>query len=95
MTTNELSENAMLKAFRCTDMDLYAAKDAQQAAEVFEEHTGDKVEDGYPDELTDAELDAEQPEFDENENRTGGTTSIRQMLAEHGDEPGWLAGSAW
>lgn len=85
----------MLKAFRCTDMDLYAAKDPKQCAEVYEEHCGEKLEDGYPEELTDAELDAPQPEFDENENRTGGTTSIRQMLAEHGDEPGWLAGSEW
>lgn len=85
----------MLKAFRCTDMDLYAAADATQCAKLYEEHCGDKLEDGYPEELTDAELDASQPEFNEDGERTGGTTSIRQMLAEHGDEPGWLAGSEW
>lgn len=85
----------MLKAFRCDDTDLYAAKDAEQAAAVYEAQCGEKPEAGYPEELTDAELDAPQPEFDENEQRTGGTTSIRQMLAEHGDDPGWLAGSEW
>ncbi|NMW26248.1 hypothetical protein HFP05_18330 [Rhodanobacter denitrificans] len=82
----------MLKAYYCDDMDLYAAESAEQAAQVYEEHTNDRPDEGYPRELTDAELDAPQPEFDENEERTGGTTSIRQMLAEHGDEPGWLAG---
>jgi hypothetical protein len=84
-----------LKAYACDDCDLYAADSAEQAAQLYREHTGDLPDDGYPRELDDAELDAEQPEFDENEQRTGGTTSVRQMLAEHGDEPGWLAGSEW
>lgn len=85
----------MLKVYQCDDSDLYAAESAEQAAELYKDMTGEKPDDGYPRELTDEELDAPQPEFDENENRTGGTTSVRQMLAEHGDGPGWLAGSEW
>lgn len=82
-----------LKAFQCDEMDLFAAESIEQASQLYEELTGEKPEDGYPYELSDAQMDAPQPEFDEDENRTGAMTSIRQMLAEHGDEPGWLAGS--
>jgi len=85
----------MLKVYRCDDYDLYAAENAEQAEALLLEHTNEKPEDGYPHELTAAELDAPQPEFDASEQRTGGTTSIRKMLAEHGTEPGWLAGSDW
>lgn len=85
----------MLKAFQCDDNDLYAAESAEQAAELYRDHVGEDPDEGYPRELTDAELDAEQPEFDENECQTGGKTSVRQMLTEHGAEPGWLAGSEW
>ncbi len=85
----------MLKVYACDDSDLYAAESAEQARLLYLGQTGEEPEDGYPRELTDEELDAPQPEFDENEARTGGTTSVRQMLAEHGDEPGWLAGSEW
>ena len=87
--------NNTLKVFQCDDSDLYAAVSAEQAAQLYEDMTGEKPDEGYPRELTDAELDASQPEFDEDEQLTGGTTSVRQMLAEHGDEPGWLAGSNW
>lgn len=83
----------MLKAFSCDDSDLYAAENAEQAERVYEEMTGEHCAEGYPQELSDAELDVPYPEFDENEQQTGGTTSIRQMLVEHGDAPGWLAGS--
>lgn len=85
----------MLKAFACTDDDLYAAKDAKQAAALCAEMTGELLEDGYPYELSDEMLDAPQPEFDKDEKPTGGVTSVRQMLVEHGDEPGWLAGYPW
>lgn len=89
-------ENTMLKAYQCTDDDLYAAESAEQAAKLCEEHTGEPCDEGYPRELDDAELDARQPAFDEDENQIEGeTTSVREMLAEHGDEPGWLAGSRW
>lgn len=82
-----------LKVFACSDCDLFAAENSEQASRLYEEMTGEKPIDGYPTALTDADLDAPTPEFDEDENRTGAMTSIRRMLAEHGDEPGWLAGS--
>jgi hypothetical protein len=87
----------MLKVYQCDDSDLYAAESPEQAAQLWHDMVGEDevIDDGYPRELTDAELDAEQPEFDENEARTGGTTTVRKMLAEHGTEPGWLAGSDW
>lgn len=86
----------MLKAFACDDSDLYAAENAEQAAALYRECSGEGTEDGYPRELTDAELDIRYPAFDEDERPIEGqTTSVREMLAEHGDEPGWLAGSDW
>lgn len=84
----------MLKVFAIGEDDLYAAESAKQAAQLWKDQTGDEC-DEEPRELDDAELDAPQPEFDEDERQTGGTTSVRQMLAEHGDEPGWLAGTRW
>ena len=87
--------NHALKVYACDDSELYAAESAEQAAALYTETTGEPTEDGYPRELMDAELDTPQPEFDEDERRTGNMTSVRQMLAEHGDEPGWLAGSEW
>lgn len=85
----------MLKAFACTDYDLYAAASLEQARALAEVDVGEPCEDGYPRELSDSELDASVPEFDDNERETGRMTSVRQMLAEHGDDPGWLAGSDW
>lgn len=85
-----------LKAYQCDDYDLYAARDAEEAKRLWHEQCGhdDPMEDGYPRELSDAELDRRQPAFDEDGTLIEGeTTSIREMLAEHGDEPGWLAGS--
>lgn len=86
----------MLKAFACDDSDLYAAENAEQAAQVYRDMCGDEPDEGYPRELTDAELDIRYPAFDENECPIEGqTTSVREMLAEYGDEPGFLAGSDW
>lgn len=84
-----------LKAYQCDDLDVYAAESAEQAAKLYEEMVGELLEDGYPHELSEAALDVQYPEFDENEARTGAMTSIWQMLAEHGSEPGWLCGSDW
>jgi hypothetical protein len=84
-----------LKAYLCDDSDVYAAESADQAAELYEEMVGELPEEGYPQELSETALDVQYPEFDENEARTGAMTSIRQMLAEHGSEPGWLCGSDW
>lgn len=82
-----------LKVFRCTDNDWYAAKDAEHAARLLYNQTDELPEEGYPEELTDAQLDEKIPEFDEDEKPTGKMTSMRQMLAEHGNDPGWLCGS--
>lgn len=84
----------MLKAFHVSDEELWAAETAEQAAADYEHETGEKCEDGYPHELTVAELNAEQPEFDEDENETGGKTSVQQMLLEMA-EPGFLAATRW
>ena len=47
-------------------------------------------------ELTDEELDVRYPAFDEDERPIEGETiSVREMLVEHGDRPGWLCGSDW
>lgn len=79
-----------LKVF-VVDEELYVATSAAHAAELHVAHTGDQPDD-EPREMTEEELDAPQPEYDEDEAPTGDTTTVRQMLAEHGDEPGWLAG---
>lgn len=86
-----------LKVFQCDDSDMYAAESAEQAEALWHDMVGDEpIDEGYPRELTDAELDVRYPAFDEDERPIEGeTTSIREMLAEHGDEPGWLAGSDW
>ena len=84
-----------LKAYQCDDSDVYAAESTEQASKLYEEMVGELPEDGYPQELTEKALDVQYPEFDENEEKTGAMTSIRQMLAEHGNEPGWLCGSEW
>ena len=82
----------MLKAFQCDEYDTYAAESAEQAASLYLEQTGVEPEE-TPRELTDEELDKEWPEFDEDERRTGGVTTIRKMLADNGPEPGWLCGT--
>ena len=47
-------------------------------------------------ELTDEELDVRYPAFDEDERPIEGqTTSVREMLTEHGSEPSWLCGRDW
>lgn len=81
-----------MKVFQIYD-ELYAAETAEQAAVIFSEMSGDQC-DEEPRELSDDELDAPQPEFDEDERLTGEFTSVRQMLEEFGNEPGWLAGPA-
>ena len=88
----------MLKVYKCDDSDLYAANDAEEAKRLWREQVGDDevMDEEYPLELTDEELDRRYQAFDEDERPIEGeTTSVREMLAEHGDEPGWLAGSDW
>ena len=84
----------MLKAFHVSDEELWAAEDAEQAAREYEAATGERCGNEYPREMTEAELDAGQPEFDEDGERTGGKTSVRAMLAEQ-TSVGFLAGPDW
>lgn len=86
----------MLKAYACDDSDIYAANSSEEAKRLWLDMVGEDelMEDGYPVELDDEDLDKRYPAFDENENPIEGqTVSIREMLADHGDEPGWLCGS--
>jgi len=83
----------MLKAFYVSECELWAAETAEQAKQDYERETGELCVDGYPQELTEAELDKEYPEFDEDEAPTDNMTSVRQMLREHGDTVGFLAGT--
>ena len=85
----------MVKAFYVSECELWAAETAEQAKQDYERETGEECIDGYPQELTDAELDAELPEFDEDEAQTGGKTSVRQMLSEFAYGVGFLACSDW
>lgn len=87
----------MLRAFVINDDDLYAANDQAEAIRLYREGA---VSDDEPEpdvvELSAEELDRRQPLFDENEHPIDGeTTSVREMLIEHGDEPGWLAATRW
>lgn len=88
----------MLKAFKCDDSDVFAAESSEQATQLWKDMVGEdeQMEDDYPRELSDEELDVRHPAFDEDERPIEGQTiSIREMLAEHGEEPGWLCGSGW
>ncbi|HJR10039.1 MAG TPA: hypothetical protein VJ823_01345 [Rhodanobacteraceae bacterium] len=85
----------MLKAFQMSDEELWCAETAEQAAASYLEETGCECEDDYPQELSDAQLDAPQPAFDENEAQIDGEkTCVREMLAEM-TAPGFLASSVW
>lgn len=88
----------MLKAYQCEDSDIYAANDAQEAKrlwrEIFDED--EDMDDEFPHELTSEALLIRYPAFDENERPIEGQTiSVAEMLAKHGDTPGWLCGSDW
>jgi hypothetical protein len=83
-----------MKAFQVDDYTWYAAETAEQAIEVYKADTGEDVDtdDGYPSEVSDARLDADIPEYDENEMRTGRWTNMRTFL-EEATGPGFLASS--
>lgn len=85
-----------LKAYAVGDTDIYAAESVEDAVALANIDIGNPTfydAEGVA-ELTDADLDKEYPEFDEDERLTGGTTTIRKWL-EEANEPGWLAGSEW
>lgn len=82
-----------MKVFAINDDDLYAANDAAEALSLYRGMVDDEPE-PIIEELTDAQLDHRHPAFDEDERPIPGETiSVREMLEQHGDEPGWLAGT--
>lgn len=82
-----------MKAYAMDDEPtIYAADSAEEASRLYGETGALPLEDGYPRELTAEELDAEQLEYDENEEPTGESTTIRRWL-EAATEPGYLCGA--
>lgn len=72
-----------LHAFEVDDeRTIYAATSAIHAANLYTEDTGNRVERGYPRQLSEAELDTPRAELDEDERLTGRTTTIRQWLVQ-------------
>lgn len=82
-----------MKAYEMDDEPtIYAANSEEEAMRLYGQVGELPLEPGYPRELTDAELDAEQPDCDENEEPTGETTTVRRWL-EAATEPGYLCGA--
>lgn len=69
----------------------YAAATPEEAARLYEEDVGDPCDDGYPREVSAAELDRSIPEFGEDEQPTGEMTTMRTWLEEA--SPGFLCGA--
>lgn len=81
-----------LKAFYVDDMPtIYAAESAEEAARLYEEDVGDPCDEGYPQEVSETELDRSIPDFGENELPTGEMTTMRAWLDEA--SPGFLCGA--
>ncbi|PZT05481.1 hypothetical protein [Stenotrophomonas maltophilia] len=81
-----------LKAFYVDDMPtIYAAATPEEAARLYEEDMGEPCDDGYPREVSAAELDRSIPEFGEDEQPTGEMTTMRTWLEEA--SPGFLCGA--
>lgn len=81
-----------LKAFYVDDMPtIYAAATIEDAARLYLHDMGEPCLDGYPREATDAQLDQQVPETDENERPTGVMTSMRVWL--ESATPGFLCGA--
>ncbi len=80
-----------MKVFLINDDDLYAANDEAEALAIYKQYPFPGP-DPIIEELTEAQLDRRHPAFDEDERPISGRTiSVREMLAEHGGRPGWLA----
>lgn len=83
-----------MNAYQMDDYDVWAANSIEEAVSDYERETGGKVDPEEVRQLTDAELDADIPEFDENEQPTGKMTTIRSWLADM-TKPGFLGSSCW
>lgn len=70
-----------MKAFWMNpDNVVYAANDSEGAKQLYETATGEAVDEFYPQEITDAELDTLQIKHDSYGNPTAERTSIREYL---------------
>ena len=72
-----------MKAYYINEDEIWAASSLEEAIADYEQTTGEKLEN--PEdvrEATDAELDTQIKEYDENEEPTGDTVSMRQWLRE-------------
>lgn len=81
-----------LRAYWVDDDSIYAAETAEHAAALCLADTGEACEAPFPELISEAELDAPRPDFDEDERPTGTSTTIRAWLLAT-TKPGWLAGS--
>ena len=73
-----------MKAYYINEDEIWAANSLEEAIADYEETSGEKL-DNPEDvrEATDAELDTQIKEYDDNEEPTGDTTSMRQWLREN------------
>jgi hypothetical protein len=72
-----------MKAYYINDDEIWAANSLEEAIADYEQTAGEKLEN--PEdvrEATDAELDTQIKEYDDNEEPTGDTISMRQLLRE-------------
>jgi hypothetical protein len=81
-----------MRAFQVSDCEWWAAVDESACRADYKDTTGEDVDDDAFRELTDAELDKEIPETDEDERPTGNMTTMRAFLDEM-TGPGFLAGT--
>jgi hypothetical protein len=84
----------MLKAYRISECEWWAAQSVDAAIASYLDVTGEEPNREEIEMLDDPELDREFPEHDENENPTGKMTTFRKLLTEmHG--PGFLAATEY
>lgn len=76
------------------EYEVYAAHSTEEAVNIYTETVGEPPEDGFPRLLTDPELDKEYQDIDEDEQPTGETTTIRQLLSE-ATTSGYLCGGPY
>ena len=72
-----------MKAYYINEDEIWAANSIEEAIADYEQTTGEKLE--SPEdvrEVTESELDTQIKEYDENEEPTGDTISMRQLLRE-------------
>lgn len=79
-----------MKVYVVSDYEWWAANSEAEARASYKHATGEDVNDDVFRELSDAELDREFPDTDENEQPTGAMTTFRRLLSAR-TAPGFLA----